>query len=198
MKKVNFLMLILSAFLFFGCRQESLYVEQESQNNPVSRNYVINDAEIKKDSQLWQKLSGIQSGLFGNDPKAKKNDPLLDGAVIMTDHAGVVERNGTTTYTFQIKRIYPSQDTENLVVRKNADGAYSELLIQYHLSKQEIQAFQNAEKPEDIKGKISVYKINDLTLNSKNGGYPYTEWIGCLAVTYQVIPCVSSDHHTNP
>ncbi|NML72142.1 hypothetical protein HHL23_20460 [Chryseobacterium sp. RP-3-3] len=201
MKKQSFLMLLLSAFLFFGCRQESLYVDQELQNNsPVSKNYVINDAEIKKDAQLWSKLSGIQAGLFGSDPKAKNNDPLLDGAVIMTDYAGVVEKNGITTYTFQIKRIYPSKDTENLVVRKNADGSYSGLLIQYHLSKQEIQAFQNAGKPQDIKGKISAYTINDININSKNGsgGYTYSEQIGCLVVNYEIIPCTSSDQHTNP
>lgn len=194
-------MLIFSAFLFFGCRQESLYADQELQSNSaVSKNYVINDAEIKKDVQLWSKLSGIQTSLLGSDPKAKNNDPLLEGAVIMTDYAGVVEKNGITTYTFQIKRIYPSTDTENLVVRKNADGSYSGLLIQYHLSKQEIHAFQNATKPEDIKGKISVYKLNDININSNNkgSGYTYSEYIGCLVVNYEVVPCTSSDQHTNP
>ncbi|NML71869.1 hypothetical protein HHL23_19010 [Chryseobacterium sp. RP-3-3] len=200
MKKNNYLLLILSVFLFFGCRQESLYVDQESQNNSTLKNYVINGNEIKKDVNLWSKLSGIQTRLFSTDLKNKKNDPLLDGAVIMTDYAGVMEKNGVTTYTFAIKRIYPSKDIENLVVRKNIDGSYSGLLMQYHLSKQELQAFQNAGKPEDIKGKISVYKINDSNLNSKDssGGYTYSEQIGCLVINYEVIPCTSSDQHTNP
>ncbi|WP_223558706.1 hypothetical protein [Chryseobacterium lathyri] len=200
MKKNNYLLLILSVFLFFGCRQESLYVDQESQNNSALKNYVINGSEIKKDVSLWSKLSGIQTHLFSTDLKSKKNDPLLDGAVIMTDYAGVMEKNGVTTYTFSIKRLYPSKDIENLVVRKNMDGSYSGLLMQYHLSKQELQTFQNAGKPEDIKGKISVYKINDINLNAKDssGGYTYSEQIGCLVINYAVIPCTSDDQHTNP
>ncbi|WP_418121723.1 hypothetical protein ACNFU2_11415 [Chryseobacterium sp. PTM-20240506] len=201
MKKIKFLLLIVSVFLFFGCRQESLYVDQESQNN-TSKNYVINGGEIKKDEVLWSKLSGIQTQLFGANPKNKSNDPILDGAVIMTDYAGVIEKSGTTTYTFEVNRISPSQDIENLVIRKKTDGSYSGFLIQYHLSKQEIQTFQNAAKPEDIKGKVSIYKINDLNVNSNNSnkgsGYTYSEYIGCLVVNYEVIPCVSSDHHTNP
>lgn len=199
MKKNNYLLLILSVFLFFGCRQESLYVDQEAQNNSTLKNYVINGNEIKKDVNLWSKLSGIQTHLFSTDLKNKNNDPLLDGAVIMTDYAGVMEKNGVTTYTFAVKRIHPSKDIENLVVRKNTDGNYSGLLMQYHLSKQELQTFQNYGNPEDIKGKISVYKINDINLSSKNaGGYTYSEQIGCISVTYQVIPCASSDEHTNP
>ncbi|PIF44417.1 hypothetical protein CLU96_1385 [Chryseobacterium sp. 52] len=85
-------------------------------------------------------------------------------------------------------------------MRKNDDGSYSGFLMQYHLSKQELQAFQNATKPEDIKNKISVYKINDININSNNkgNGYTYSENIGCIVVTYEVVPCTSDDQHTHP
>jgi len=200
MKKNNYLLLILSILLFFGCRQENLYVDQDTQNNSALKNYVINGNEIKKDVELWSKLSGIQTHFFAVNIKNKKNDPLLDGAVIMTDYAGVMEKNGVTTYTFSIKRMHSSKDIENLVVRKNPDGSYSGVLMQYHLSKQELQTYQHAGKPEDIKGKISVYKIDDINLNSKSGsgGYTYSEQVGCLVINFEVIPCTSDDQHTNP
>lgn len=85
-------MLIISAFSFFGCRQESLYAEHESQKDFISKNYVINDKEIKKDEKLWSKLSEIQTHVFGSNPTSKNNDPILGGAVIMTDYAGVIEK----------------------------------------------------------------------------------------------------------
>jgi hypothetical protein len=198
MKKTNFLMLFALMLLMFNCRQESMYVEQDSQNNFSSKNYVINSGEIKKDPKLWSAISGIQTNLFEADPSKKNIDPLLNGAVIMTDYAGVMEKNGNTTYTFEIKRMTPVQDLENLVLRRNSNGSYSGILIQYHLSKEEIQAFQNATKPEDIKNKISVYRINNININSKDSGYTYSEQIGCLVVNYEVIPCASSDQHTNP
>ncbi|MDR2234952.1 MAG: hypothetical protein LBE92_02405 [Chryseobacterium sp.] len=196
---MNFLLLITSVFLLWTCRQESLYLDEESSNaSALRKNYVLNGSEIKKDVQLWTKLSEIQTRLFGANLMARNNDPLLDGAVIMTDYAGVMEKNGVSTYTFQVSRLYPTSTIENLVVRKNENGKYSGLLIQYLLSKQEIQNFQETQNPEIIKGKVRVYKINDIDIETSKGGYSYSEQVGCITVTYEVIPCTSSDQHTDP
>ena len=110
----------------WSCRQESLPQDNDFYSNQSKyRVYTINKQQVKNDFFLFDKVAGIQNRISGKAEKSfgksigkSIQDSLLTGAVIGMNKVLVVENNGEKTYTFALKRNYPSSKTENLVLKR--------------------------------------------------------------------------------
>ncbi len=187
--------------IFHSCRQESLLQDNDFYNNQSKyRVYTINKQQVKNDFFLFDKVAGIQNRIsgkaeksFGKDTGKSIQDSLLTGAVIGMNKILVVENNGEKTYTFALKRNYPSSKTENLVLKKNPDSTFTGKLIQYDVTLQEKELF-NAWHSIDLKDRVKVYNIENLNIPSSSGRIGSTSF-GCFTVVYEDGTCSGQEHH---
>ncbi|WP_288442606.1 hypothetical protein [uncultured Chryseobacterium sp.] len=95
---------------------------------------VLRFHEISNNTPLLQKVKQLQTELFSSNKLLGKNNSILDGATISTDKVILVENGTQKTYTFPVKRASKSSGLENLVLKQNADGTFSGVLIQYDIT----------------------------------------------------------------
>ncbi len=201
-KKIVSWLACMAVFLsFYSCRQESLLQDNDFYNNQSKyRVYTINKQQVKNDFFLYDKVAVIQSMIFGKTGKsfgkyiAKSNqDSLLTGAVIGINKVLVVENNGEKTYTFVLKRNYPTSKTENLVLKKNPDSTFTGKLIQYDLTLKERELF-NAWHSIDLKDRVKVYNVENLNIPSSANRVGSVSF-GCFTVLYEDGTCSGEEHH---
>lgn len=192
MKKLSFLTLLALVFILFGCRQENLLLEKEQQSKNLKIS-VLDYDQVQSQKSLINKISDLESKVFKKGMSAKSvQDSLLDGAIIETNKALLVEDGDKKTYTFPVSRIYPNNKIENLVLRKNEDNSYSGALFQYSLTDTEKQQYIKG-LPVDLSGKIKAYIINDISIGNKGNQFSYFE--GCWEFIYETNPCSAGGNH---
>lgn len=185
-------MLLALVFILFGCRQENLLVEKEQQSKNLKIS-VLDYDQVQSQKSLINKISDLESKVFKKGMSAKSvQDSLLDGAIIETNKALLVEDGDKKTYTFPVSRIYPNNKIENLVLRKNEDNSYSGALFQYSLTDAEKQQYIKG-LPVDLSGKIKAYIINDISIGNKSNQFSYFE--GCWEFIYETNPCSAGGNH---
>lgn len=191
-------LLIVTPTLPSSCMQESLLQENDHYKTPAGyKVYTINRQQIKNDFFLFHKVAGIQNLMQNENGKAGKNskstqDSLLEGAEIETGKALVVENNGKKTYTFSVKRNYPSSRIENLVLKKNPDSSFSGKLVRYDLTLKERELF-SAWHSIDLKNKVKIYNIENLNLSSSAKISSIS--FGCFTVFYEDGICTGGGNH---
>lgn len=180
-----------------SCRQESFLTDEHSQNQTSFRYYVTQNLIGNKN--LLSRVSAIQNNLNAESQQYKtgKNiaDSLLQGGMILTDHVLVAEKNGQKSYTFQLKRNFPTQNIENLVLKKNPDSSYSGILVQYrisHIDKIRLHRGEDVNLPS----KTRIYQVNDLNIDSaaKGSTKTFSYQHDCFLFTYQTNPCAKDGH----
>ncbi len=189
-------LLIIFTFFLHSCRSEDFLNDgkTEEQKYKVS---VLNKEQINREKPLLKELSQVKSKFrykanVGIDGKSAQND-ILDGAIIGTNQALLVENNGVKTYTFPVSRTYLSRKTENLIVKENSDHTFSGVLIQYDLTKEQQQKFISVEIT-DIKSKINIYDIDKLNINTTSR--VQTDVVGCYKITWETGWCSAGIHQT--
>jgi hypothetical protein len=189
-------LLIIFTFFLHSCRSEDFLNDgkTEEQKYKVS---VLNKEQINREKPLLKELSQVKSKFrykanVGIDGKSAQND-ILDGAIIGTNQALLVENNGVKTYTFPVSRTYLSRKTENLIVKENSDHTFSGVLIQYDLTKEQQQKFISGEIT-DIKSKINIYDIDKLNINTTSR--VQTDVVGCYKITWETGWCSAGIHQT--
>ncbi|WP_263601601.1 hypothetical protein [Chryseobacterium sp. PET-29] len=198
-KKISwlFLLTVFLSFCLHSCRTED-FMEQETQKQTANyKVYMIDKKQLTADFELFSRLSQIQEVFSERKTNAKTTqDGLLDGAVIGISKVLVVEdENRQKTYTFPLKRIYPSNKIENLVLKRNPDSTFSGMLVQYDLTAQQKDLF-NRWHTIDLKSKTEIYDINNLHINTQARIVNYQ--IGCLNISYEDGKCASACAHTDP
>ncbi|AZA54351.1 hypothetical protein EG348_15805 [Chryseobacterium sp. G0201] len=166
-----------------------MYQENERQKQDL-RASVLRFHEISSNTALLTKVQQLQSELFSSSGILGKNNSVLDGATISTDKVILVENGTQKTYTFPVKRNSESKGLENLVLKQNADGTFSGVLIQYGITPLEKDLFVLGEEV-DMTNKLKIYEINDLSITQKI----VTEVLGCFEITWENGVCASMDHH---
>ncbi|MCE4063649.1 hypothetical protein LXM63_00950 [Chryseobacterium gleum] len=181
-------LLITFSITFHSCRSEDMYQENERQKQDL-RASVLRFHEISNNTPLLQKVKQLQTELFSSNKLLGKNNSILDGATISTDKVILVENGTQKTYTFPVKRSSKSSGLENLVLKQNADGTFSGVLIQYDITPLQKDLFVLGEEI-DMKNKIKIFDINNLSLSQK----VVTEAIGCYVITWENGVCGSGQH----
>lgn len=145
-------LLIAFNLIFNSCRTEDMYQKDERQKQDL-RASVLRFQEISTNTPLVKKINQLQLELFSSSNLLKKNNSVLDGATISTDRIILVEKGNQKTYTFPLKRTSKNSGLENLVLKQNADGTFSGVLIQYDITPLEKDLFVLGEEI-DMKDKI--------------------------------------------
>ncbi|QBJ86785.1 hypothetical protein DDI74_11170 [Chryseobacterium gleum] len=189
-------LLIIFTFFLHSCRSED-FLKDEKAGDLKYKVSILNKEQINREKLLLKELSQVKSKFryktnVGIDGKAAQND-ILDGAIIGTNQALLVESNGVKTYTFPVSRTYLSRKTENLIVKENSDHTFSGVLIQYDLTKEQQQKFISGEIT-DIKSKISIYDIDKLNINTTSR--VQTDVVGCYKITWETGWCSAGIHQT--
>lgn len=189
------LLIIFTTFLY-SCRSED-FLNDGKKGEQKYKVSLLNKEQIDREKALSKELSQVKSKFrykanVGIDGKAAQNE-ILDGAIIGTNQALLVENNGVKTYTFPVSRTYLSRKTENLIVKENADHTFSGVLIQYDLTKEQQQKFISGEIT-DIKSKISIYDIDKLNINTTSR--VQTDVVGCYKITWETGWCSAGIHQT--
>ncbi|WP_123983937.1 hypothetical protein [Chryseobacterium sp. G0201] len=182
-------LLVAFNIVLHSCRSEDMYQENERQKQDL-RASVLRFHEISSNTALLTKVQQLQSELFSSSGILGKNNSVLDGATISTDKVILVENGTQKTYTFPVKRNSESKGLENLVLKQNADGTFSGVLIQYGITPLEKDLFVLGEEV-DMTNKLKIYEINDLSITQKI----VTEVLGCFEITWENGVCASMDHH---
>ncbi|MEC5172342.1 hypothetical protein [Chryseobacterium nepalense] len=198
-KKISwlFLLTVFLSFCLHSCRTED-FMEQQTQKQTANyKVYMIDKKQLTADFELFSRLAQIQEVFSERKTNAKTTqDGLLDGAVIGISKVLVVEdENRQKTYTFPLKKIYPSNKIENLVLKRNPDSTFSGMLVQYDLTAQQKDLF-NRWHTIDLKSKTEIYDINNLHINTQARIVNYQ--IGCLNISYEDGKCASACAHTDP
>ncbi len=116
----------------------------------------------------------------------------MDGGVVGIDKVLVVEdENGHKTYTFPLKRTFPTTKIENLVLKRNTDSTFSGVLIQYDVSATDKDLFSNWHSV-DLKTKTKIYNINNLSIASQ--ARVQTSYFGCFSMSYEDGMCGEDQH----
>ncbi|SIQ39861.1 hypothetical protein SAMN05880574_11211 [Chryseobacterium sp. RU37D] len=181
-------LLIAFNLIFHSCRTEDMYQENERQKQDLKAS-VLRFHEISNNTPLIQKVTQLQTELFSSNKLLEKNNSILDGATISTDKVILVENGTQKTYTFPVKRASKSSGLENLVLKQNADGTFSGVLIQYDITPLQKDLFVLGEDV-DMKNKIKIFDINNLSISQKVA----TEAIGCYVITWENGVCGSGQH----
>lgn len=201
MKKMISWLAFMAVFtlLLYSCRSEDFSQENDSYKSSLQyKVYTLNKQQVKNDFFLFDKVAGIQSLMSGKPEKGSGStgkspqDSLLQGAVIGINKVLVVENNGEKTYTFALKRNYPTSKTENLVLKRNADSTFSGKLIQYDVTLKEKELF-NSWHSINLKNRVKVYSIENLNISSsaRVGSVSF----GCFTVWYEDGSCSGQEHH---
>ena len=196
-KKISFALAVaLLLILFNSCRQEFLTQENENQKNLNNyKVYTIDKKQITTDFKLFDKIAKLQN-IFSQRMETGKSvqDSILDGAIIGINKVLVVEENGVKSYTFPLKRIFPNGKIENLVLKRNSDSTFSGILIQYNITEQEKELF-NDWHSIDLKSKIKTYNIRKLAIKTNAKQVSETTNDGCTTVTYDDGMCTAGGGH---
>ncbi|AKK71578.1 hypothetical protein OK18_02020 [Chryseobacterium gallinarum] len=196
--KKNFLILmglVLSLlFSIQSCRNESFALEQEQEQHFNKNIAVLNKKEFESKLPLYKEVEKLKNNFFRQTTATAKTpqDPILDGAIIETDHVLEITDGTKRTYTIPVSRTFPNSIIENLVLRENSDNTYSGALIQYNLTKEEKDRYMNGE-PVNLTGKIKSYVINNLSITGRGSTYSYYE--GCWEYVYETNPCTAGGNH---
>jgi uncharacterized membrane protein YgcG len=200
MTKKLFLKLASLCILIFvaSCRQESIL--QENANQKFGKNYkvyTLNKNQITSDFTLFGSVAKVQETFSKRNINSKSvQDSILDGGIIGINKVLVVEDdNGKKIYTFPLKRTFISNKIENLVLTKNTDSTFSGYLVQYNISEQEKELFNNWHSI-DLNSKIKITNIKKLHINTSANAKPKSETTddGCITVNYDDGKCNSGQH----
>jgi hypothetical protein len=162
-------LMIVVAFSIYSCRQEFLLQDGDDAGSQSSnyKVYTIDRSQVTQDFFLFDKVAKIQTTLSekktGSAYRKTAQDSLMDGGNIVIDKVLVVESSGQKTYTFPLKRNYPTSKIENLVLKKNQDSTFSGKLIQYDLTLNERELF-NSWHSINLKNRVKVFNIENLNL----------------------------------
>ncbi|MCT2409050.1 hypothetical protein NZD88_15995 [Chryseobacterium antibioticum] len=166
-KKIILRLLLLTAFmaLLWSCQQELQQAEQE-YDAQLQKNTVewLSRAQLEKNHpQVLDKINQISPNTASENNKIytdAENEFSID-----TDEAYLVkDGNGTTTYTFKIKRDSEKDEgsLENLILKDIGDGNFFAYFITYDAA-----ALSNSrEKPlssEELSRHISLYAVGKKT-----------------------------------
>lgn len=191
MKRNYFLMLLALTFILSGCRQLDLIQENETQNNNLKIS-VIKNGEILKNTSLFNQVSIIQNKNFSRSFAYKTiQDSVLEGAIISTESAMLVENGENKTYTFSVIRSSNHSMIENLVLKQKPDNTFSGVLIQYNISLKEKELFVSGHNI-DLKNKIKIFDIDKLHLDPQSR--VQTDAIVCYMITWETGWCSEGIH----
>ncbi len=186
-------MLLALVFIVSGCRQLDIIQENDTQNNHLKVS-VIKNNEILKNSLLFDKVSTIQNKNFFRSLTSKTiQDSVLEGAIISTESAMLVENGENKTYTFSVIRSSNHSMIENLVLKQKPDNTFSGVLIQYNISLKEKELFVSGHDV-DLKNKIKIFDINNLNIDLN--ARVQTDAIGCYAITWETGWCSEGVHYS--
>ncbi len=186
-------MLLALVFIVSGCRQLDIIQENDTQNNHLKVS-VIKNNEILKNSLLFDKVSTIQNKNFSRSLTSKTiQDSVLEGAIISTESAMLVENGENKTYTFCVIRSSNHSMIENLVLKQKPDNTFSGVLIQYNISLKEKKLFVSGHDV-DLKNKIKIFDINNLNIDLT--ARVQTDAIGCYAITWETGWCSEGVHYS--
>ena len=181
---------------FNSCRQEDLYEQNEKKDAAKYKVYMLNKSQVTSDFALFDKVARIQSVFTErkNLNARSVQDSVLDGGIVKIDKVLVVENEGgQKTYTFPLKRTFPTSKIENLILKKDTDSTFSGVLIQYDVSEQDKDYF-NKWHSVDLKSRTKIFDINKLSVGSSFA--ERTVQVGCFNLEYdEGNLCGGSDHH---
>jgi len=182
-------------FTFCSCRTDdfSNYTnnpDDQFQNRKFS---VLTRKQVENIGGLIEKVQNVENNMIkenGADSFLKINqDSLLQGTLIKKDSVLLIESNGNETYTFKISRSSGSYAVENLVLRKNADGSFTGVLMKYDLTKSEREIIGLGHSL-DLTNKVQVFPIENLDMQARI----VSQTSGCYTVTWETGICASGQH----
>ncbi|NMR35907.1 hypothetical protein HIO71_17145 [Chryseobacterium aquaticum] len=188
-------LMVIALLSLNSCRQEDLYEQgAKPQGKDQYKVYMMNRKQITSDFALFDKVARIQSVFTERKNLNARSiqDSVLDGGVVKIDKVLVVENEGgQKTYTFPLKRTFPTSTIENLVLKRNTDSTFSGVLVQYHLSSRDKDLF-NKWHSVDLKSKTKIYDINNLSIATS--AKIITTSFGCFTMSYEDGMCGEGLH----
>ncbi len=205
MEKTKFLkrkaLLLLIIFItFWSCQKDDFYENQTSVQQSTDVTFKrISYKHLKTNQKAMEKLGKftLRNNLEQNNP----NNNILQRTVyneqlgIEIDTIGIVyiEKDGYHTITLQA---YQGDENDgklkNLVLNQEKDGSYSEYLLVYDLSDEELEKVENKENV-DLIGNTTIYAV---TSNYNPSGFPLNDpdcWED-IVIGQVAVPCASGLH----
>lgn len=206
MKKTKFLkrssLLIFLVFTtFWSCQKDDFYENQTSNHQSTDVTFKrISYEKLKTNQKAMEKLGKFS--LRSNSIKDNLSNNILKRTVyneqlgIEIDTIGIVyiEKDGYHSITLQA---YQGDENDkklkNLILNQEKDGSYSEYLLVYDLSDEELKKVENKENV-DLIGNTTIYKV---TANNYNpSGFPLNDpdcWED-IVIGQVAVPCASGLH----
>lgn len=177
MKKFYYLMLLASAFLFFGCRQESLALENET--TPDNQKISLRTINLEKNSLIALKASM-------HTPSLKNGEETF----IDYNHVEYLQYGDRETYTFKILNSNADAPFQNIVVTQYPNGEIKTKIVSYTLT--------NNEKSELLKGNGIDYtgKVSSVTGDIPSAQGKFEANGRCYQETTVYIQCGSGQHNS--
>ncbi len=170
-------MLLVSAFLLFGCREENLTFENETI--PDNQKVSFRTINLEKSSLIAQKASF--SGILQKD----STESFID-----YNHVEYLQYGDRETYTFKILNSNPDAPFQNIVVTQYPNGEIKTKIVSYNLTGHEKSQLLKG-NGIDYAGKVSSVTTDANALNGKfesNGR--------CYRETTVYIQCGSGQHNS--
>lgn len=187
--------ILLGCLLFVaGCREENLLLENENSNNQLKVT-ILTQEQLNKETQLLQRISEYKKNIRSTNNLLSKtvSNSILDDAIISTKRVVRIENNGNTTYTFPIFRTYQSEKIENLVLKKNENGSFSGVLMQYNTTKEEKDKYKRGEYV-DLMKKLEVFPVDNIQINIASRTKSLS--MGCVTIEYETGMCSENLHES--
>ncbi len=196
MKKLNFLMLCALILFLFGCRTED-FADKDIESQQRLKITVLTQEQLSKEPQLLQRISEYKKNIRSTNNLSKfsktESNSILDDAIISTKRVVRIENNGNTTYTFPVFRTHLSEKIENLVLKKNENGSFSGVLMQYNTTKQEKDKYKRGEYV-DVMKKLEVFPVDNILINIAARTKSLS--MGCVTIEYETGMCSQNFHES--
>lgn len=198
--KRDLLLIFLVFTTFWSCQKDDFYENQSSIQQSSNVTFKrISYEKLKTNQKAMEKLGKFT--LRNNSVKNNLSNTILQRTVyneqlgIEIDTIGIVyiERGGYHTITLQAYQAdEDDKKLKNLILNQEKDGSYSEYLLAYDLTDEELEKVENKEDV-DLIGNTTIYRI---TSNYNPSGFPLNDpdcWED-VVIGQVAVPCASGLH----
>ncbi|WP_177729944.1 hypothetical protein [Flavobacterium inviolabile] len=130
-KTICYAVLFILGGLLTGCELEEDVIQKNAYRERLAIRNSTFDA-LSKEQPFVQALSGLNKGKHGKGSFSRTIMEAQYGFTILPDKAVVIEKEGKTSYTFQIVRETPDSTCfENLVIHTDNPGSTRAFIVKY-------------------------------------------------------------------
>ncbi len=177
-KKINFLLTIVTVLLFTGCENEPIEKEANTTGIIFKKISLKNQVKSKTDSKLIETINYIIS-LRPTLNNITKYNAIYD-FYINQEKGKYIKTAKTVSYTFPIYRLAGDHKLENIVFTQNISGNYDVAIIKYDVIEAVFlsQPYNRLPKPIQYKA-IKTSNMANKGEDPIDAG-PGGEWVGVL------------------